>query len=61
MMWTLIILAAGGSTAATQSSLAQCQQSFQIANRQDVREAYCLSVTGDKVYIIKDGKSLLPS
>ena len=58
MTWVLIIIAAsGGTTSATQSSLATCQQMFRAANLADVKSAYCDSATGDRVWIIKDGVS----
>jgi len=55
-MWTLVIFAAGISTAETVPNLSMCQQQYLAANLSDVREAYCQSAAGnDRVYIVKDG------
>jgi hypothetical protein len=59
MTWVLVIIAlSGGTSASTQSSLANCEQMFRAANLADVKDAYCQSVTGDRVWIIKDGSYL---
>jgi hypothetical protein len=59
MMWVLIVVASSGTTAETVFDLSQCTQQFRARNVADVQEAYCLSAAGgDKVWIVKDGKSL---
>lgn len=59
MMWVLVILTVHGGTSSTQSSLAQCSESLRHIRTSGVRQAYCLSATGDQVYFIKDGKQLV--
>lgn len=62
MMWVLIVITAHGSTAATQSSLADCDRNIARIETDGVEQAYCKSAaTQDVVWFIKDGKRMIDS
>lgn len=59
-MWILTIIALSASSSSTQSSLTACERSFELINVNGVQQAFCQSpFSGDRVWIIKDGKRLV--
>jgi len=55
-MWTLIVFAATTGSSGLHPSLASCEQQFEAQAIEQVERAYCLSATGDRVYLVLDGK-----
>jgi hypothetical protein len=51
MGWVLIVMSVNGmSSAATMTSLGMCRQQFQLAYLgQEIKEAYCVNTSGDRV------------
>jgi hypothetical protein len=56
MNWVLVILTLAGGTQATQRDLAECTRNLLLIETSRVREAYCVSVSGDRVYYVKHGR-----
>lgn len=60
MMWVLVVVAAHGSTATTQFSLADCNRNITLIETEGVKDAYCKSATSsDVIWFIKDGRRLI--
>jgi hypothetical protein len=51
MGWVLIVISVSGiSSAASEPNLAMCRQQFQMGYLgQEVKEAYCINTSGDRV------------
>lgn len=56
MSWVLIVLTVAGGTSSTQNTLAACTRALLQIETSRVREAYCMSTTGDRVYHVRRGK-----
>lgn len=56
MNWVLIILALAGGTSSTQRNLAECTRNLLAIETSQVREAYCVDISGDRVYYVRRGK-----
>jgi hypothetical protein len=59
MKWMLIILTiAGGPPARSYRTAGACQRALHHIWISPTREAYCMSVEGDAVFFMRDGKHM---
>lgn len=56
-MWVLVVISLHGSVSSTQSKLQDCER--ELARVVEAQQAYCRSVFGDTVWLIKDGRRLI--
>jgi hypothetical protein len=58
-MWVLVVVAmAGGTASVTADTRPACESNFYSAALTNVKQAYCKSITGDMVYLVKNGRAV---
>jgi hypothetical protein len=58
MKWTLVILTVAGGHSEPKRTLEACQRQLHHTRVSETREAYCMSVKGDAVFFMRDGKHM---